>query len=83
MEKAKIKTRYDSSVDIFYMLFKEGPSHELVDAGPDIIIELDENGEIMGIEIWNARKKWSNREYIKYFERSGSSRRMKWKFHVN
>jgi len=56
MEKAKIKTRYDPSVDIFYMLFKEGPSHELVDAGPDIIIELDENGEIMGIEIWNARK---------------------------
>lgn len=56
MEKAKIKTRYDPSVDVFYMLFKEGPSHELVDAGPDIIIELDENGEIMGIEIWNARK---------------------------
>jgi len=38
------------------MLFKEGPSHEVVEADPDVHLELDENGKVMGIEIWNARK---------------------------
>jgi len=38
------------------MLFKEGPSHEVVEADPDVHLELDEKGRVMGIEIWNARK---------------------------
>jgi uncharacterized protein YuzE len=32
------------------------PSHEIIEADPDIHLELDEKGEIMGIEIWNAAK---------------------------
>jgi len=43
-------------VDILYLLFKEGPSHEVIEADPDVHLELDENGKIMGMEIWNARK---------------------------
>jgi uncharacterized protein YuzE len=43
-------------MDILYMLFKEGPSHEVVKADPDIHLELDEKDEIIGIEIWNAAK---------------------------
>jgi len=56
MEKNKIKAWYDKSTDIFYMLFKEGPSHEIIEADPDIHLELDEKGKIMGIEILNAQK---------------------------
>jgi len=56
MEKGKVRAWYDKSTDIFYMLFKEGPSHEIIEADPDIHLELDEKGKIMGIEIWNAEK---------------------------
>jgi len=56
MEKGKVRAWYDKSVDIFYMLFKEGPSHEIIEADPDIHLELDEKGKIIGIEILNAGK---------------------------
>ena len=38
------------------MLFKEGSSHEVVEADPDVHLELDEKGKIISIEIWNAQK---------------------------
>jgi len=56
MEKNKVKAWYDKSTDIFYMLFKKGPSHQVIEADPDIHLELDEKGKIIGIEIWNAQK---------------------------
>jgi uncharacterized protein YuzE len=56
MEEGKVRAWYDKSVDILYLLFKEGPSHEVIEADPDVHLELDEKGKIMGIEIWNARK---------------------------
>jgi len=56
VEKSKVKVWYDKSTDILYMLFKEGPSHEVVEADPDVHLELDEKGKVMGIEIWNAEK---------------------------
>ena len=60
MEKGKAKAWYDKDVDVLYMLFKEGPSQEVIEADPDIRIEL-EKGEIMGIEIWNAAKSEPNK----------------------
>ncbi len=56
MDKTKIKASYDKSEDIFYLLFKEGPSYEVIEADPDVHLELDKKGKIMGIEIWNARQ---------------------------
>jgi len=56
MEESKVRAWYDKPVDILYLLFKEGPSHEVIEADPDVHLELDENGKIMGIEIWNAKK---------------------------
>jgi uncharacterized protein YuzE len=47
---------YDKSEDIFYLLFKEGPSYEVIEADPDVHLELDKKGKIMGIEIWNAKQ---------------------------
>lgn len=55
MEKEKIKASYDKEEDILYLLFKEGPSYEVIEADPDVHLELDKKGKIMGIEIWNAR----------------------------
>jgi uncharacterized protein YuzE len=65
MEKDKVRAWYDKSVDIFYMLFKEGPSHEIIEADPDIHLELDEKGKIIGIEILNAGKSGLIRQVAK------------------
>jgi uncharacterized protein YuzE len=56
MEEGKVRAWYDKAVDILCLLFKEGPSQEVTEADPDVHLELDENGKITGIEMWNARK---------------------------
>ncbi len=56
MDKERVKVSYDASSDILYLLFKEGPSEELVEAGSDVILEMDGKGDLMGLEIWNAKK---------------------------
>jgi len=56
MDKERVKVSYDASSDILYLLFKEGPSEELVEAGSDVVLEIDGKGNVMGLEIWNAKK---------------------------
>lgn len=56
MERGKMKASYDKEEDILYLLFKEGPSYEVIEADPDVHLELDKKGKIMGIEIWNAKQ---------------------------
>jgi len=51
-----MKVHYDKEQDILYLAFKEGPSHEVVESSPNVILELDRNKEVMGLEIWNAKK---------------------------
>jgi len=51
MKKDKVKVWYDKSVDILYLLFQGGPSYEVIEADPDVHLELDEKGKIIGIEI--------------------------------
>jgi uncharacterized protein YuzE len=51
-----MEVHYDKEQDILYLAFKDGPSHEVLESTPNIVLELDENKEIMGLEIWNARK---------------------------
>jgi uncharacterized protein YuzE len=51
-----MKVHYDEDQDILYLAFNEGPSHEIVEYSPNIILELHQNKEIMGLEIWNAKK---------------------------
>ncbi len=55
-DRKSVRVSYDSSSDILYLLFKEGPSEEVVEAGPDVMLEMDEKGNVMGLEIWNAKK---------------------------
>jgi len=72
MEKNKVKAWYDKTTDIFYMLFKEGPSHEIMEADPDVHLELDEKGRIIGIEIWNAQKSGLIRQVAKAIAKTTS-----------
>jgi len=72
MEKNKVKAWYDRATDIFYMLFKEGPSHEVIEADPDVHLELDEKGRIIGIEIWNAQKSGLIKQVTKALAKTAS-----------
>jgi len=44
---------YDESEDILY-LAKEGMEHEFVEISPGVNVELDEDGNLIGIELFNA-----------------------------
>ncbi|ALM74852.1 MULTISPECIES: DUF2283 domain-containing protein [Thermococcus] len=52
-----MKVRYDPKTNILYILIKEGEVYDTEEIDEDIWIEYDENGNIMGIEIWNAGEK--------------------------
>jgi len=47
----KVRAWSDKALDIFYMLFEEGPSHEVVEVDSDVRLELDEKANVIGIEI--------------------------------
>ncbi len=51
-----MKVRYDPEADIFYILVKEGKVKDTEEIDDNLFIEFGENGEIMGIEIWQAGK---------------------------
>ncbi len=45
---------YDSASDVLYIVTKKGAEEESVEVAPGIHVELDEKGEVIGIEILNA-----------------------------
>jgi len=67
MDKNKINVRYDKEGDILYILSSEGPVKDTVEVGEDVFLEIGENNEIVGIEIWQARKNVFI-ELIRYIE---------------
>jgi uncharacterized protein YuzE len=67
MDKNKIKIRYDKDGDILYILSAKGPVKDTIEIGEDVFIEIDKNGKIVGIEIWQARKNIFA-ELIKYLK---------------
>ncbi len=47
---------YDPKSDVLYMGLKRGIEEKFVEVSPGINVELDENGQVIGIEILNASK---------------------------
>mgnify|MGYP001602781818 CR=1 FL=1 len=45
---------YDRKADVFYIGIKSGQEEECVEIAPGVNAEVDENGEVIGIEILNA-----------------------------
>jgi uncharacterized protein YuzE len=50
----KPKLVYDSKSDVLYIAARKGKEEEFVEIAPGINVELDEKGEVIGIEILNA-----------------------------
>ncbi len=51
-----MKVKYDKEVDILYIHFSDGKIVESDEDKPGIILDYDENGNIVGIEMLNASK---------------------------
>ena len=49
-----MKIRYDPKSDILYILIKEGEVSDTDEIDEDVWIEYDKDGNIIGIELWNA-----------------------------
>ena len=52
-----MKIRYDPKSDILYILIKEGEVSDTDEIDEDVWIEYDKDGNIIGIELWNASEK--------------------------
>ncbi len=54
--KSKKLLHYDRQSDVFYIGLKSGDEEEYVEIAPGVGVEMDENGQVLGIEILNASK---------------------------
>jgi len=60
-----VKVSYDSGDDIIYMPFKDGPAEVVKEVEANVIVELDKKVEVMGIELWSAKKRGALRQLAK------------------
>jgi uncharacterized protein YuzE len=51
-----MRVNYDPEADILYIIIREGPVKDTVEAGDEVFIEVTEDEKIAGIEVWNASK---------------------------
>lgn len=56
MKKSKKIINYDQKSDVLYIGLKKGVEEEFIEVSPGINIELNEKGQVIGIEILNASK---------------------------
>ncbi len=64
-----MRVEYDPEADILYIRVRDKEVKDTVDLNDDVWADLDENGEIVGIEIWRARKNVIS-EILKYLEKA-------------
>ena len=53
-KKNKPLVRYDSSSDVLYIATRSGVEEEFTEVAPGINVELDDKGNVLGVEILNA-----------------------------
>ncbi len=52
-----MRLSYDPEHEILYIHFKDGPAQAVKEVEDGVIVEVDSAGEVMGIELWGAKKK--------------------------
>ncbi|MBI3443311.1 DUF2283 domain-containing protein [Candidatus Woesebacteria bacterium] len=56
MKKIKEKIYYDKKTDVLWLMVKPGPEDKHQEIAPGISVELNKDGQLLGIEILNASK---------------------------
>jgi len=61
-----VKVTYDPEVDVLRILFREAPIEESDEDKPGIILDYDEEGNIVGLEVLNASQRVENPRGVEY-----------------
>ncbi len=61
-----MKVKYDKEVDILYIQFSDNKITESDEEKSGIILDYDNEGSIVGIEVLNASKKMKNINKVEY-----------------
>ena len=61
-----MKVKYDKEVDVLYITFSEKQIAESDEDKPGIILDYDNSGAMVGIEILDASKKMNNPAKVEY-----------------
>jgi uncharacterized protein YuzE len=61
-----MKVTYDPENDVLRILFSKKPIEESDEEKPGVIIDYDENGNIVGLEVLDASKRVESPESMEY-----------------
>jgi uncharacterized protein YuzE len=61
-----MKVVYDPEVDVLRILFSNAPIEESDENKPGVILDYDEAGNIVGMEILDASKRMENPRAVEY-----------------
>ena len=61
-----MKVTYDPEVDVLRILFSSAPIEESDEDKPDVILDYDKHGNVVGMEILDASKRVENPKSVEY-----------------
>jgi len=61
-----MKVTYDSDVDVLRILFRNVPIEESDEDKPGIILDYDQEGNLVGLEVLNASQRIDNPRGVEY-----------------
>jgi len=61
-----MKVTYDAEVDVLRILFSSRPIEQSDEEKPGVVLDYDEDGNIVGIEILNASKRVEQPKSVEY-----------------
>jgi uncharacterized protein YuzE len=61
-----MKVTYDPEVDVLHIVLAETPVEESDEDKPGVILDYDEQGALVGLEVLNASKRITNPRSLEY-----------------
>ena len=61
-----MKVTYDRMVDVLHFLFSSAPVDESDEEKPGLILDYDERGNVVGLEILDASMRMDNPRSVEY-----------------
>jgi uncharacterized protein YuzE len=61
-----MKITYDPEVDVMRIIFNNSPIEESDEEKPGFIVDYDEDGNVVGLEILDASKRMDNPRSVEY-----------------
>jgi len=66
LEDGKMKVIYDPEVDMLRILFSSAPIQESDEDKPGVILDYDDKGNVVGMEVLNASTRMENPRSVEY-----------------